>query len=1032
MELSSEIFNKLIHLIDDAKKNKNYEFEVRFWNKNNNVINEENYKKIFQKFTFSKDNNGLEFNYIMKNILDVLIDKNITDDSGVIRMSINGEDNVKKYWINSENNEIEKIFIEKEKLDKVDDNNYNLRFSLNNELPQNDLLNKNKKLLESNSYEKTYRFKNRYSIKTDDNLFLIDMSAIKMGHGKSFKESTTLKEPLKYEIEIEFIGKESELDSSIICKKLLYYIEIILKILQNTTILLTNTIINKLKLNYNNLIKNKNNDIFIAASPVTIHRENLIKSDTIKNIYNKYAVTLKADGDRNFLIVHSSKNKNENGKIYIFNNNFNFIDTGYKDDEWVDTLIEGEFIDNNGDNASNNSKELYMYDILFSKGYDVRKKYLIDINKESKYETRLQILDQFAKSASRVLSEPFTEQNSIKIKNKKYLQSFRNDGSDIFQKVKELWETRKYSTFNVDGIIFVPKYEYYPYRGGTWKNLFKWKPPELNTIDFLIRVLKDDNKKDIKNPYISVITRVDGKQETILKQYKVVKLFVSGEKTVFNINSSNKNKRAEKKRIPVPFNPFGLDEKNSENYNLVKIFIEDDEKIYAYDPLTNEKVEIYDDIIVEFGYDNSREDGFKWIPYRFRKDKTGLYKSGKPVYGNAESVAIDIFRAINLPVTEEMITTGNVPISQDSVGVNQTPYYIRSADENGKRERFPYQNFHNHYVKYQLLYFTSPSYINDKQSGFHGKILDLCCGKGVDFNKIKKARYAELVGMDIDYQNIKDAQEWFKSMVTPPPKAYYVRGDSSKLIMPEQACGETETEKLYTKKFIPTKYLFDTVSLQFCFHYFFKDEISFRTILQNINDNLKIGGFVIGTTFDGERIYEALKDSDSISGKTFSGETMWKIDKKYGSRKISFGEKNANFGKEIEVFVKTIGVPHPEYLVNFNYVDKLMQEYGFSKVVLKPFEEFYQELIEGKNLMDLSNKELEKDISVVKEMSEEEKRFSFFSSGFIYKKEKNSSDSLMKKLVEMMEKKHKLKKHAGKVVKVDANTEHIIQDVEVI
>jgi SAM-dependent methyltransferase len=1026
MEITSNIFNKLINLIDEAKKNKNYEFEVRFWNKNNNLINEENYKKIFQKFTFSKNNNGLDFDYTMKNILDILIDKNISDeDSGVIRMSINGESNVKKYWINSENSEIEKVFIEKEKIDKIDENNYNLRFSLNNEVPQNNLLNKNKKLLENNSYQKTYRFKNRYSIKTDDNLFLIDMSSIKTGIGKTFKESNTLKEPLKYEIEIEFIGKDSELESTIIAKKLLYYIEIILKILQNTSILLNNNTINKLKLNYNNLIKNKNNnDNFIAASPVTIHRENLIKSDTIKNIYNKYAITLKADGDRNFLIVHSSKNSNENGKIYIFNNNFNFIDTGYKDEEWVDTLIEGEFIDNN------DNRELYMYDILFSKGEDVRKKYLVDISKESKYETRLQILDKFEKSSSRVLSESFTNQNSIKIKNKKYLQSFRNDGSDIFQKVKELWDARKYSTFNVDGIIFVPKYEYYPFKGGSWKNLFKWKPPELNTIDFLIRVLKDDNKKDIKNPYISVINRIDGKQETVLKQYKVIKLFVSGEKTFFNIN--NKNKKSEKKRIPIPFNPFNLDEKNSENYNLVKIFIEDDEKIYAHDPITNEKVEIYDDIIVEFGYDNSREDGFKWVPYRFRKDKTNLYKSGKPVFGNSEGVAIDIFRAINLPVTEEMITTGSVPIAQDSPNTNQIPYYLRASDENGKRVRFPYQNFHNHYVKYQLLYFSSPSYINNYKSGFHGKILDLCCGKGVDFNKIKRARYAELVGMDIDYQNIKDAQEWFKSMVTPPPKAYYVRGDSSKLIMPEQACAETETEKLYTKKFIPTKYLFDTVSLQFCFHYFLKDEISFRTILQNLNDNLKIGGFVIGTTFDGERIYEALKDSDSISGKTFSGEIMWKIDKKYGSRKILFGEKNANFGKEIEVFVKTIGVPHPEYLVNFNYVDKLMQEYGFSRVVLKPFEEFYQELMEGKNLMDLSDKELEKDISVVKEMSEEEKRFSFFSSGFIYKKEKNSSDSLMKKLVEMMEKKHKLKKHDGKVVKVDANTHHIIEDVLVI
>lgn len=79
---------------------------------------------------------------------------------------------------------------------------------------------------------------------------------------------------------------------------------------------------------------------------------------------------------------------------------------------------------------------------------------------------------------------------------------------------------------------------------------------------------------------------------------------------------------------------------------------------------------------------------------------------------------------------------------------------------------------------------------------------------------------------------------------------------------------------------------------------------------------------------------------------------------------------------------------HSEYLVNFNYVDKMMEEYGFSKISLKPFEEFYNELIDGKNLLDLSEKELEKDMVSVKAMSDEEKRFSFFSSGFIYKKRK--------------------------------------------
>jgi superfamily I DNA/RNA helicase len=55
---------------------------------------------------------------------------------------------------------------------------------------------------------------------------------------------------------------------------------------------------------------------------------------------------------------------------------------------------------------------------------------------------------------------------------------------------------------------------------------------------------------------------------------------------------------------------------------------------------------------------------------------------------------------------------------------------------------------------------------------------------------------------------------------------------------------------------------------------------------------------------------------------------------------------------------------------------------------------------DGKKILDLSDKEFEKDVEVIKTMSEDEKRFSFLSSGFIYKKERNSSDLLLKKLIE--------------------------------
>ena len=1000
MELNIEIFDKLISFIDDSKKNENYELEARFWNKNKKeLINEDNFNKIFQKLTFLKENNGLGYKYEMKNILDIILEKN-NENTGSIRMSINNIDDIKKYWIGTDNNSINSTFIEKEKIDKFDEDNYNLRFSLNNELPQNNMLNKNKNLLYSSNRNKVYRLKNRYSIKTDDGLFVIDMTSVKMSNGNTFKESNTLKKVPTFEIEIEYIGKNTDIDSKTIAKNLLSHCSVILNLLQSSNILLKNTLINAIKYNYNRLVKR---DHFIAASPVTIHRENIIRSDNFKNIYGRYAVTLKADGERNFLIVHKSSNMEDNGKIFLMDISFNTIYTGYKDVEWTDTLIEGELINN----------EFYMYDILFSKGNDIRRNHLINPKQET---SRLDTLNKFTKSTTR--TEEASNSCLIKLKEKQYRYSVRNDGTDIFQKVKEIWDNRNFNPFNVDGLIFVPIYEYYPLNGGSWTSLFKWKPPNLNTIDFLIEIIKDNNGNEIKNPFIDIIVRPDGLEETMIKQYKTAKLYVTG-RSFDDKNSKNS------KNIKKLFNPYNLDELNSSLYNNVKMIIEDDDKIYALDPITDEKVEIFDDTIIEFSYDNS-----KWIPCRFRKDKTYKYKTGNDFFGNAERTANDIFKAINLPVTEEMITTGNIPIYEGKNNLEVKPYYTQLGyDNNTKKERLSYQNFHNHYIKYQLFYLSSPVYLEKFAQGAHGKLLDLCCGKGVDITKIKRARYAEVIGMDIDYDGVKFAESYWRERVpTPKPKAFYVRGDASKLIWPNQATAFNEADKLKTIKYIPSKYMFDTVSLQFCFHYFMKDEISFRTILQNINDNLKIGGYFIGTCFDGERIYNHLKNTDSIMGKTESGETLWKIEKKYSAVKLSFTDKKANFGKKIDVLVRSIGQVHTEFLVNFNYVDAMMKEYGFSKVYIKPFEEYYNELRDDKQIMDLSQKEIEKDKDVCDKMSEEEKRFSFLSSGFIYRKEKNSSDSLFKKLVTLMEKQDKVKGTEG-IIKVDQDMEELILEI---
>lgn len=993
MQLNKVFFEKLVRFVDDSTKNKTYELEARFFKK----IDEETYNRIFQKFTFSKDNNGFNFPYTMRNMLDVSLDKNY-NDIGTLRMTINNNDNIKKFWLNETDTDIEKIYIEKERLDKIDEKNYNIRFSMNNEISQNDLLKKNIDLIVSNKTNKTYRMKNRYSITTDDKLFVIDMSAIKMGHGNNFSDSNTIKENLHYEVEIEFIGKNSKLSSTEIAKKMLYYSEIILKLQNNSNILISQKFMEDIKSKYYSLAKS--ND-FIAASPKTIHRIHLLKSNLVINICNNYAVTLKADGERNFLFVVSSEKKEENGKMYIFNNNFIFVDTGYKDEKMTNSLVECEYI--------KETRELYLYDILFFKNRDVRKTNLYDKVKEC----RIKYLIEFDKSQTRKISDNFIENECIKIKIKQHF--FSNERETIFMKAAELWKTRDQSGFNVDGMIFIPKNEYYKFGGGTWDHLFKWKPPYLNTIDFLIKSVKNDLDKEIKSPYIEIVNRIDGTQTSIFKQYKTYKLYVTRNK--------GKNNSGKIIKIPVLFNPYGNGGSIDDSYNTAQIFIENDEKTYAHDPISKLIEEIGDDIIVEFGYDDTREVGFKWVPYRYRRDKTDLYKSGQGIFGNNEKVAMDIFKSIQLPVTEEMIMTGNVPMQSEKDLDQNKPYYMRENNE--KRERFSYQNFHNHYIKYQLFYKTSIT---------NGKFLDLCCGKGVDIKRIKKARYAEVVGIDVDYKNIIDAQELYKKIIKAPPRAYYIHGDASKLIWPTQMCALSEMSKKIMLQFIPSKYIFDTASLQFCFHYFFKNEITFRTLLQNINDNIKIGGHVIGTTFDGQRIHnDFLKTkNDSLTGiiSDKKDDIMWKIDKKYKQTKMLFKDTHPYFGYEIDVFVKTIGVVHKEYLVNFNYFDMMMNQYGFEKVIVKPFEEFYNELVQKTEKMDLTEEEFDLDYKNAMKMSEDEKRFSFFSNAFIYKKVKNTPDIEFKKLSKLMEKEFKQKEKEITAYKVNKDTEHFLEEVE--
>jgi hypothetical protein len=88
---------------------------------------------------------------------------------------------------------------------------------------------------------------------------------------------------------------------------------------------------------------------------------------------------------------------------------------------------------------------------------------------------------------------------------------------------------------------------------------------------------------------------------------------------------------------------------------------------------------------------------------------------------------------------------------------------------------------------------------------------------------------------------------------------------------------------------------------------------------------------------------------------------------------------------------------------------------------------------------ELMNKEnnndfnIEKNKDTAEKMSDDEKMFSFFNNSFCYKKISNSSDSLLSKLIEKIDKEEKKKIDINmkeKIKVIDYNTENLIENME--
>lgn len=218
-------------------------------------------------------------------------------------------------------------------------------------------------------------------------------------------------------------------------------------------------------------------------------------------------------------------------------------------------------------------------------------------------------------------------------------------------------------------------------------------------------------------------------------------------------------------------------------------------------------------------------------------------------------------------------------------------------------------------------------------------LLDLASGKGGDLHKWKKIGVKRVVGIDIDRNSIKTA-----------------------IIRRENVYGPKSNIMFYKRNLSIDSYrsqkLFETVTCFFAIHYFFKNTKSLDNILKNVSNNLKTGGYFIGTAFDSNPIMKDLSKGNTKG-------PYWEI---------TPGKMNKTqfLGNEINVELKStvLNEKTTEYLINIPFFIREALKYDLKIVKIIKFKQLHV-------VYNKVNKE---------KLNNSQKHFSYYNFAFVFKK----------------------------------------------
>lgn len=795
------------------------------------------------------------------------------------------------------------------------------------------------------SYTIAYRFKERtthYIIK-DNNIFQLDLTVVKSSNIINNIESSSP----NYEIEIESDIK----DKSKFIEQLFGVSEFVIKSIQGSNNIITKSLSESVLSKYRELISvDKSRTNLYARQPISLEVQHVVD-----NIPNKYSVTDKADGERNYLLVYD-------GRCFLISTNLTVKDIGLEvDPKLSNTILDGEFIF-----LPKFNRYLFMcFDCVLYSNTNVREegkfasrleyldKAVYQINKcgythKSVFDSKIDFnsIDKIVQFHKKNLLEFYqdiqkeldSKSTNVIIRRKCFIEALGTQDNEIFKYTNLMWNMFTSNPelkcpYLLDGLIFQPNEQKYVVDIEKSKYFeYKWKPPTKNSIDLYVMFEKDKSSGKILTIYDNSI-----KDVVKNKPYQIANLYAG-------VSAKGVEK-------PVL---FGEEMGMSQAY----IYLDDSGL-----PRSHDGKPILDKTVVEFYYnlDSDVMNQYKWIPMKTRWDKTeSVQKFGKR-YGNSLRTANAVWRSITNPILSSDFANLSIDSEynkffkqlQNKIDFNviklekkQNIYFQKKTDLVKNMS-----SFHS-WIKSNLIYtYMMYKYNDDIQC----KVLDFGCGRGSDINKFYYTEVELYVGIDPDYdalidstdgavsryKNIKKGKERF-------PPMFFIQSNAGIYLQYDEqsrALGRMNQDmKNNFNKFFSwdnKRTVFDRANSQFMIHYLFSDETTWSNYCENLNMYLREGGYLLITTFDGDKIKEKLKGTDRyIEYYDDNGEkkVLFDIVKKYDDN------SKEQLGNAIDVHMAWLfedGVYQTEYLVYPEYIIKslkekcsmeLVESYGFGEI----------------------------------------------------------------------------------------------------